>query len=83
MNGDPAGTGPSGDPESAHETAAKEDSAAHQGSAGVSNATGRGSAVMSKEQADGKDPMGRHVAEELQSHTAEGERVKRVDKGSV
>ncbi|MDB5805360.1 MAG: hypothetical protein JWN73_2682 [Betaproteobacteria bacterium] len=71
------------DPESSHEAAAKGDLAAHKGSAGVSNSTGRGSTVMSKEQKEGKDPIGRHIAEEQESHTDEGERVKRVDTGSV
>lgn len=63
------------DPESSHEAAAKDDLAAHKGSAGVSNSTGRGSTVMSKEQKEGKDPIGRHIAEEQESHTDEGERV--------
>lgn len=42
----------------------------------------QGSSAMSKEQKEGKDQTGRHIAEELQSHTDEGERVKRVDNAS-
>jgi len=67
--------------ESSHDVAAKGDLAAHNGSAGISNPTGRGSAVMSKEQKEGKDSIGRHIAEELECQTDDGDRVMGVDIG--